>query len=113
MITQDDCSILQVREVRPSDTGPVTCTARVCSPSLPPTTVTCGTHLELDGGPSCPATLLRGPCDTTAMCGDRVLLKATFRGDPPPTVRWLKAVSKTTKYISKFVMSNYVLVAYC
>lgn len=39
------------------------------------------------------AKLVRGPQDTTALVGDRVLLKATYVGHPEPTVRWTKAVS--------------------
>jgi len=39
------------------------------------------------------ARLVRGPQDTTALVGDRVLLKATYVGHPEPTVRWTKAVS--------------------
>lgn len=40
-----------------------------------------------------PAMLLRGPQDTTALVGDRVLLKATFTGNPLPEVQWMKSVS--------------------
>jgi hypothetical protein len=40
-----------------------------------------------------PAVLIRGPSDTTALRGDRVVLKATYVGVPHPLVRWLKAVS--------------------
>jgi hypothetical protein len=43
-----------------------------------------------------PAMLIRGPCDTTALRGDRVVLKATYVGVPQPVVRWLKAVSTVT-----------------
>nr|CAD7441063.1 unnamed protein product [Timema bartmani] len=42
-----------------------------------------------DGGT--PAMLLRGPADTTALVGDRVVLKATYVGRPSPSVRWLRA----------------------
>ncbi|KAL3284833.1 hypothetical protein HHI36_018972, partial [Cryptolaemus montrouzieri] len=38
-----------------------------------------------------PAILLRGPQDTTALVGDRVLLKATYMGHPEPIVRWSRA----------------------
>lgn len=40
-----------------------------------------------------PAILIRGPQDTTAFVGDRVLLKATYMGRPEPSVRWTRAVS--------------------
>jgi hypothetical protein len=43
-----------------------------------------------------PAMLIRGPSDTTALRGDRVVLKATYVGVPQPVVRWLKAVSTLT-----------------
>jgi len=43
-----------------------------------------------------PAMLIRGPSDTTALRGDRVVLKATYVGAPHPVVRWLKAVSTLT-----------------
>lgn len=39
------------------------------------------------------AMVLRGPQDTTALVGERVLLKATYVGRPEPTVRWTRAVS--------------------
>lgn len=100
--TEGDCTELHIAEVRASDVGPVTVTARVCSPGVPPTTVSSGTQLELDGLSGCPAQLLRGPSDTTVMRGDRVLLKAIYRGSPEPSVRWLKAVSIFFKYIFLF-----------
>lgn len=40
-----------------------------------------------------PAQVIRGPQDTTALAGDRVLLKATYTGRPEPAVRWTRAVS--------------------
>lgn len=40
-----------------------------------------------------PSMIVRGPQDTTALVGDRVLLKATYIGHPEPTVRWTRAVS--------------------
>lgn len=40
-----------------------------------------------------PAQLVRGPQDTTALVGDRVLLKATYIGRPEPSVKWTRAVS--------------------
>lgn len=40
-----------------------------------------------------PAMVLRGPQDTTALVGDRVLLKATYVGQPEPAVKWTRAVS--------------------
>lgn len=40
-----------------------------------------------------PAMILRGPQDTTALTGDRVLLKATYIGQPEPTIKWNRAVS--------------------
>lgn len=43
--------------------------------------------------PEEPAMLLRGPQDTTALVGDRVLLKATYMGHPEPSVKWSRAVS--------------------
>ena len=50
-----------------------------------------------------PAMLLRKPQDTTALVGDRVLLKATYMGHPEPTVRWTKAVSGTVPIVPSFV----------
>ncbi|KAF2897973.1 hypothetical protein ILUMI_08202 [Ignelater luminosus] len=41
--------------------------------------------------PEEPAMLLRGPQDTTALVGDRVLLKATYMGHPEPSVKWSRA----------------------
>lgn len=40
-----------------------------------------------------PARVVRGPQDVTALVGDRVLLKATYVGQPEPTVLWTRAVS--------------------
>lgn len=40
-----------------------------------------------------PAVLIMGPKDTTALVGDRVLLKATYIGHPEPRIRWCRAVS--------------------
>lgn len=40
-----------------------------------------------------PAVLISGPQDTTALVGDRVLLKATYMGHPEPSVKWTRAVS--------------------
>ncbi|KAF5273319.1 hypothetical protein FQR65_LT04741 [Abscondita terminalis] len=39
------------------------------------------------------AVLLKGPKDTNALVGDRVLLKAAYTGDPEPSITWTKAVS--------------------
>ena len=39
-----------------------------------------------------PPVLLRGPADTTALRGDRVVLKATYTGVPEPTAKWIKGV---------------------
>lgn len=47
-----------------------------------------GTDPKTDQAPM----LLRKPQDTTALVGDRVLLKATYLGHPEPTIRWTKAV---------------------
>ncbi|KAH1008358.1 hypothetical protein HUJ05_008917 [Dendroctonus ponderosae] len=38
-----------------------------------------------------PARIVRGPQDTTALVGDRVLLKATYVGNPEPSVKWTRA----------------------
>lgn len=42
-----------------------------------------------------PARIVRGPQDTTALVGDRVLLKTTYVGNPEPSVKWTRAVSCT------------------
>lgn len=46
-----------------------------------------------------PAMLLRAPQNATALVGDRVLLKVTYMGQPEPTVRWTRAVSKQRHYL--------------
>lgn len=51
-----------------------------------------------------PAAFLRGPQDTSALVGDRVLLKATYIGHPEPTVEWTKAVSFFF-FFKKFIAS--------
>lgn len=54
------------------------------------------------------ARLVRGPQDTTALVGDRVLLKATYIGRPEPSVRWTKAVSWewTGQMVQVFLMKR-------
>lgn len=37
--------------------------------------------------------IIRGPQDVAALVGDRVLLKATYVGQPEPTITWTRAVS--------------------
>lgn len=37
--------------------------------------------------------IIKGPQDANALVGDRVLLKITYTGSPPPTVKWTRAVS--------------------
>lgn len=54
---------------------------------------TCENIPDDDLNATVPAKLLRAPQDTTALIGDRVLLKATYLGRPEPTVRWTRAVS--------------------
>lgn len=44
-------------------------------------------------GTALPASILRGPCDTTVLRGAKVVLKTSYRGDPEPCVQWLRAVS--------------------
>ena len=50
------------------------------------------------GVPDEPAAILRGPLDTAALVGDRVLLKAMYMGHPEPTVKWTRAVSCFSYY---------------
>lgn len=52
------------------------------------------------GGVEEPAIIRRGPQDTTALVGDRVLLKATYIGQPEPNVRWTRAVSFNSFFFS-------------
>lgn len=40
-----------------------------------------------------PASILSGPYDTTVLRGAKVVLKASYRGDPEPCVQWLRGVS--------------------
>lgn len=35
--------------------------------------------------------IIKGPQDANALVGDRVLLKITYTGSPPPTVKWTRA----------------------
>lgn len=48
------------------------------------------------------AVLIKGPQDTVALVGDRVLLKATYLGYPEPNVRWTRAVSVFYLYFHLF-----------
>ncbi|XP_026808599.1 uncharacterized protein LOC113550868 isoform X2 [Rhopalosiphum maidis] len=38
-----------------------------------------------------PASILSGPCDTTVLRGAKVVLKTSYKGDPEPSVQWLRA----------------------
>jgi len=44
-------------------------------------------------GTALPASILRGPCDTTVLRGAKVVLETSYQGDPEPCVQWLRAVS--------------------
>ncbi|XP_066996546.2 titin homolog isoform X2 [Anabrus simplex] len=115
---QGDVSILHIFGVEAADAGEVTCSAS--SESGENISCCCELLVQANGdarhtramslSPECdimsgsyadeataaegdgtPAMLLRGPADTTALRGDRVMLKATFVGCPAPNVRWLRA----------------------
>lgn len=95
--SEGDVHILHICPVELCDSGQVTCVARsgmsgdeecVARTEL---TVTDGDDGYDEVGQA--AVLFRGPSDTTALRGDRVVLKATYGGVPHPLVRWLKAVS--------------------
>ena len=103
--SEGDVHLLHISPVEASDSGQVTCVVRcgmssddecVATTEL---TVREGDlwHDEATNGSEeeegTPAILIRGPLDTTALRGDRVVLKATYVGSPKPLVRWLKAVS--------------------
>jgi hypothetical protein len=103
--------MLHITPVELRDSGPVTCVARIgmagdgvgqCVARTELTVSEDDGMFEEDGSSSlqtaavAPAMLIRGPADTTALRGDRVVLKATYVGDPQPVVRWLKAVSTLT-----------------
>ncbi|CAI6343292.1 unnamed protein product [Macrosiphum euphorbiae] len=42
-------------------------------------------------GTALPASILRGPCDTTVLRGAKVVLETSYQGDPEPCVQWLRA----------------------
>jgi hypothetical protein len=104
-----DVHILHIAPVELCDSGQVTCVARtgmsgdgecVARTEL---TVRDDDDMYDEEGSCClqaddvaSAMLIRGPSDTTALRGDRVVLKATYVGVPQPVVRWLKAVSTLT-----------------
>ncbi|XP_069686561.1 titin homolog isoform X2 [Periplaneta americana] len=92
--SEGDVHILHVCPVELCDSGQVTCVAcggmsgdDECVTARTELTVTDDVY-EDDGTP---AMLIRGPSDTTALRGDRVVLKATYVGNPHPLVRWLRA----------------------
>ena len=101
--------MLHIAPVELCDSGQVTCMARTSMSGdgecVARTELTVRDDDMFDEG-SCslqaediaPAMLMRGPSDTTALRGDRVVLKATYVGVPQPVVRWLKAVSKVTSW---------------
>uniref|UniRef100_A0A1B6CDT2 Myosin light chain kinase, smooth muscle-like n=2 Tax=Clastoptera arizonana TaxID=38151 RepID=A0A1B6CDT2_9HEMI len=90
--SEDNTSTLHLTNISRTDEGTITCTAKVISPDSSPTTVSCSSMLTLEMDHlGSPASIVRGPADTTAMRGDRVMLKATYKGCPEPSVRWLKA----------------------
>lgn len=92
-----DVHILHICPVELCDSGQVTCVAR--SGMSGGEECVARTELAVSDGDDRydevgqAAVLIRGPCDTTALRGDRVALKATYAGVPHPLVRWLKAVS--------------------
>lgn len=51
--------------------------------------------LDFDNDPDniCPAYIICGPQDCTALCGGQVVLEVIYGGQPEPVVKWLKAVS--------------------
>ena len=109
MQSDEDVHMLHIAPVELCDSGQVTCVARTGMSG----DGECVARTELmvrdvddvydEEGSCCmqstdvaPAMLIRGPSDTTALRGDRVVLKATYVGVPQPVVRWLKAVSGLT-----------------
>jgi len=103
--------MLHIAPVELCDSGQVTCVARTGMSGdgqcVARTELTVRDDDDMyDGEGSCclqtedvaPAMLIRGPSDTTALRGDRVVLKATYVGTPQPVVRWLKAVSTLTSW---------------
>jgi hypothetical protein len=103
--------MLHIAPVELCDSGQVTCVARTGMSSdgqcVARTELTVRDDDDMyDEEGSCalqaedvaPAMLIRGPTDTTALRGDRVVLKATYVGTPQPVVRWLKAVSTLTSW---------------
>lgn len=47
-----------------------------------------------------PAYLIRGPDDCTALIGGTISLTVTYGGFPKPIVKWLRAVSMNSSFIS-------------
>ena len=101
--------MLHIAPVELCDSGQVTCVARTgisgdaeCVARTEVTVADDNDMYDVEGSCSlqaedvAPAMLIRGPADTTALRGDRVVLKATYVGAPQPAVRWLKAVSTLT-----------------
>lgn len=101
-----DVHILHISPVELCDSGQVTCVARsgmsgdeecVVRTELTVRDEDCRYDdigsWALQAEDEVPAMLIRGPSDTTALRGDRVVLKATYVGVPHPLVRWLRAVS--------------------
>lgn len=52
-------------------------------------------ELDFDNDPDniCPAYIICGPQDCTALIGGQVVLEVVYGGHPEPTIKWLKAVS--------------------
>lgn len=104
--SEGDVHILHITPVELCDSGQVTCTARSGMSGDEECVVRTELTVRdedyryddvgswsLQAEDAAPAMLIRGPSDTTALRGDRVVLKAMYVGVPHPLVRWLKAVS--------------------
>lgn len=61
---------------------------------------------SLDNEPDnvCPAYILCGPEDCTALIGGQVVLEVIYGGHPDPVVKWLKAVSYCNVTVMRSVL---------
>lgn len=66
----------------------------------------CASYSVAKDGENCNGTralLISGPADINVFRGDRVILSATYCGQPEPNVRWLKGVSLTITQLTNYL----------
>uniref|UniRef100_A0A1B0CWT0 Muscle M-line assembly protein unc-89 n=1 Tax=Lutzomyia longipalpis TaxID=7200 RepID=A0A1B0CWT0_LUTLO len=115
---EEGLSILRVFGLQHSHSGEIKCVAQTradCGRKQDCVAIAYTTIAVLPEVPPspCPAHILGGPQDCTALIGDRIVLEALFAGHPDPIVKWMRAgrvISETTNKTMKTTKGQSVLV---